>query len=77
MNTVESDECRCGTRRETIWYFLFHYTKWATYQADLINKTTNRLGDLFFFLGKRSQIRNKDRSQASDKKPWIPNIDIV
>ncbi len=42
INAVESDECGCGTGRETVRHFLFHCTRWATHRADLINKTTSR-----------------------------------
>ena len=50
INAVESDQCGCGTGRESVRHFLFHCTQWANYHADLINKTAGRWGDLSFFL---------------------------
>lgn len=77
INALESDQCACGTGRETVRHFLFHCTKWANYRADLIAKTTNRWGDLSFFLGGRSQTRNRDGSRPLDEEPWTPNIDMA
>ena len=77
INAVESDQCGCGTGRENVRHFLFHCTQWATYRADLINKTAGRWGDLSLFLGGRSQTRNRDGSRALDEEPWTPNIDLV
>lgn len=77
VNARESDQCGCGTGRETVRHFLFHCTQWANYRADLINKTAGRWGDLSFFLEGRSHTRNRDGSRALDEEPWTPDIDIV
>ena len=77
INVVESDQCGCGTGRETVRLFLFHCTQWANYRTDLINKTAGRWGDLSFFLGGQLHTRNRDGSRALDEEPWTPDIDIV
>ena len=79
INAVESDQCGCGTGRESVRHFLFHCTQWANYCVDLINKTAGRWGDLSFFLGGRlyKYTRYRGGSRALDEEPWTPAIDIV
>lgn len=67
---VESDQCICGTGRETIRHFLFHCPKWTSHRQGIREKAADRWGDLSYFLGGRSHARNRDGSPLLDKEPW-------
>ena len=74
---VESDQCTCGTGRETIRHFSFHCPKWTSHRQGIREKAAGRWGDLSYFLGGRSHARNRDGSTLLDKEPWRPNLETV
>ena len=77
IGEAETDQCACGTGRETIRHFLFHCPKWTVQRQGMREKAAGRWGDLSYFLRGRSHAWNRDGRTLLDKEPWRPNLETV
>jgi ribonuclease HI len=68
IGAVESGQCACGQAEETVAHFLFRCTRWETQQAQLIEQTQTRRGNLSFYLGGK---------RPSDTEQWTPNMNAI
>ena len=68
IGAARSDQCACGSARETVDHFLFRCIKWTEQRKELLQCTTTQRGNLSFFLGGKA---------ASDKDNWKPNMQAV
>jgi hypothetical protein len=66
-----TDQCDCGTAKETVKHFLFLCTQWDHLRAHLLQQVGMRIGDISFCLGGRS------KNIELDPSPWKPNMNAV
>jgi hypothetical protein len=66
-----TDQCDCGTAKETVKHFLFLCTRWDHLRAHLLQQAGVRIGDISFCLGGRS------KNIELDPTPWEPNMNAV
>ena len=66
-----TDQCDCGTAKETVKHFLFLCTRWDHLRAQLLQQAGRRIGDISFCLGGRS------KNMELDPSPWEPNMNAV
>ena len=71
IEASDTDQCGCGTAKETVKHFLFLCARWDHLRARLLQQIGPRIGDISFCLGGRSKIRELDPS------PWKPDLDAV
>ena len=66
IGVSDTEQCECGTGKETIKHFLFLCPRWNHPRTQLLQQMGARIGDLSFCLGGRS------KNQALDPSPWKP-----
>ena len=66
IGVSDTEQCECGTGKETIKHFLFLCPRWGHLRTQLLQQVGARIGDLSFCLGGRS------KNQALDPSPWKP-----
>jgi hypothetical protein len=66
-----TDQCDCGTAKETVKHFLFLCARWDHLRAHLLQQVGTRIGDISFCLGGRS------KNMEMDPLPWEPNMNAV
>ncbi|KAJ6436906.1 reverse transcriptase [Purpureocillium lavendulum] len=63
-----SQQCACGSAKETVEHFLFHCAKWTEQRAKILRSNEARRGNLSFCLGGKS---------LSDDAKWTPHMTAV
>jgi len=66
-----TDQCDCGTAKETVKHFLFLCTRWDRLRAQLLQRAGTRKGDISFCLG------GKPKDMELDPPPWEPNMNAA